>query len=432
MIYLKMLIVSVILGVQISAASTSWQSIEKTIEENPDLKTVDEFVPLLPDSLKRNFALVYKSRGLAKKITSFDTPRTILYGRGDIFLSYTGCENDPSRDEIYPQCESIEILHEDEYGKLTAKVIYFSGVTSQGKPQIKAPVSKCTSCHGTEIRPLFEPHDTWVGTYGSLSNDSSDVISSDTNEYRGYLKFIDKILKVEGDRIQARKNGAGIDRYSALSWKLGESVVPEKTEVIPVLHGISKRPNAELNTEMNRMNLRRIFRLLRAQGEPFKYAIQWWGKCMMELDPVYSYLYGRWLFDPRIDDLFPKKYSSSLQDYKSFRDEMGKMMISQYHQHLDEVLKDNRIAKGVAIIYEAPLYFYNAYVPALIRLMDLMGMPSQDLSTSFEMQPFSHSTIERGVAELRPMINAFYAESDPELAGMDCKTLKAKSVEVLE
>ncbi len=423
-----------------SLPNPTWPKIEAILSNNPNLKSVDDFVEKLPSELRSNYALMYRSRGLAKDVTHFENPRVILFGAGDIFLSYNSCEK--STLEVNPFCESIEVIYEKSFGKLAAKVIHFPGKPSPSLSKffVTAPdaIRDCKGCHGSGFRPLFEPHDSWVGTYGSLSNQNHDVMAENSPEHIGYTNFIHRIFELEDGKISKPK--PGFERYTQLSWKNSTPVAADSQQTLAVLHGRSLRPNALLNTEANRVNLRRILRdfvdhkngLRNKDFSQFQYAIQWWGKCMGDMAPIFTYYWGRWFKQPAFEKVFPNLYFQGLAPYEQMLTTMSEAIKTGYRAHLDEIFKDNSISPGTSILSENPIIYYNSYVPTLVRLMELMGLPTEGLSTSFEMQPFNHASLERGVEELPGIINSFFSETAPEVSQLSCAELEKRSIAALE
>lgn len=122
--------------------------------------------------------LVHSSGSL--QYSSFQRPRTILFGRGVVFAF-----SEPPHTNVR-RVEMLE-LNPNTY-KFGAHEIEFAeqgGVSIHRSPQV------CIACHGVDKRPLWEPYDVWPKIYGSHTG--LFLSEQETDKYREYVSQTEKV-----------------------------------------------------------------------------------------------------------------------------------------------------------------------------------------------------------------------------------------------
>ena len=170
----------------------SWGSIlDRLNEENSKIRSVEDFLCILPKKIRSSYTLSRKSRSFQE--SSSQNPRAILFDKDNptkLILSFNG---DPSH-RGYQNIELIRSI-DDSKGRIELIDLAFS---KDQKPVVTIDPPKCLACHGTRIsqsdrRLLFDANPLWKNFYGSglfsvLTENSED------DEKRHFLEF-QKIAK---------------------------------------------------------------------------------------------------------------------------------------------------------------------------------------------------------------------------------------------
>jgi hypothetical protein len=125
------------------------------------VRSIDELLSLLPNSLRSRYVLIYASRSLQN--ASYHDPRVLLYTRDAKFVvAYNGA----SAEDGYRTLETMEF--DDR-----ARAFYFRELTfpAEGADSDRAVVSepnppRCRVCHGDDPHPVWDSYPTWPGAYG--------------------------------------------------------------------------------------------------------------------------------------------------------------------------------------------------------------------------------------------------------------------------
>jgi hypothetical protein len=124
--------------------------------------TVEALLPLLPEALRRNFALVYDSRSPFRADISRRYPRVILFTDDARFiLSFTG---DPRR----PDRDLIETMSFDDAAATFRLEAHLLPAAERSGWRPPASALNCAGCHGADARPIYDSYPLWPGFYGSV------------------------------------------------------------------------------------------------------------------------------------------------------------------------------------------------------------------------------------------------------------------------
>ncbi len=119
-------------------------------------QTYDEFAEFLQQTypgLFDNFVLLHNSQSL--QAASFEHPRLLLYQGGSILAFNEGSQEKRRVELIETDPQTFEMhFHEIEF-------------QPSGKVAFNENPTVCVACHGTPLRPLWNPYDFWPNAFGS-------------------------------------------------------------------------------------------------------------------------------------------------------------------------------------------------------------------------------------------------------------------------
>jgi hypothetical protein len=146
----------------LSANALSFESLKQIILEQK-IDSIEALIPLLPDSLRSKFVLVFKSRSL--QTASYQDPRAILFGDDATFiLSFNGSADQRGFDDLemaeFDNQKKQFIYHEILFPSPSKNRKAFT--FSESNPE------KCQKCHGNPARPIWDTHPLWPGAYGQV------------------------------------------------------------------------------------------------------------------------------------------------------------------------------------------------------------------------------------------------------------------------
>lgn len=219
------------------------------------INSVEEFLKVLPNSLKANYTLVYNSRSLQQG--SFENPRALVYSAlGSVVYSFNG---DPKQ-QGFDSIESM-IFNKEK------KTFEFREIKFASEGNIRTHVSSpeqslqnnCMGCHGIgdhPLHPIWDAYFVWPGVYGSI----------DDTIYRDFGKIEDKSIEYQKyqEFLQSAKTHP---RYSQLRPQLKK--VPQKILDDAIEPGqfrgyyqVGNRINLALNVVFNDQLMQMIARQL--------------------------------------------------------------------------------------------------------------------------------------------------------------------------
>lgn len=430
----------VLVGLQgvVCSANDTLESVQSILDTHPDLRSIDDLVPLLGADLRENYSLLYKSESMQQDLTSPLNPRVVSVDKdGRFFAGYVACSEDGRGSKDYPPCERYEILYEESPGRLAPMVLSFPG--KEAPPEMKVKTSRpdtCMECHGDPMRPLWD-YDMWRGVYGSILGVQKEHISYGSTEHGYYGDFVQSIWNLKDQKIDAPKDGAS-PRYTELHWRKNQVLDFTDKKGISIAHSASPRPSTEIAAKAVTVNMNRLFNMLHdhPEFESFKYAIQWWGKCFMLFD-IGSPYSNSWqslsnLNGYEIDSIVPESYRPSV----SFKDSLPPLeaeLREGFRRLVKQIAMYNDVSNQSEVGTEAYQMYYNRPAPMLYRLFAFMGLSTSNLTTSMNDQQALVFTSKRfGLYELTEIINRHFKKNDPDVSNLSCEELKARSVRALE
>ena len=214
---------------------SGWARDERMISKHDaSSNSVDDpiagFLKGLPESLRANPSLIYRSRSIQE--SSWQSPRVILADKtSNVVYAFNG----DSAQKGYDRIEAME------FNPTAARFTFFEiKIDSVGVP-VRSPDNpvQCMVCHrGPDPRPNWESYDHWVGVYGSNDDRLTD------EEVGPFKEFL--------------TSGLARPRYNALNMDSKKAVLLFSSH-----HGrLPDEPNISLTHILSEANFKRVARLI--------------------------------------------------------------------------------------------------------------------------------------------------------------------------
>jgi len=186
------------------SAPFTFKSLMDLIQSN-QVNSVDQLLPLLPQSYRSNFALMFKSGSLQTATPT--SPRVIAYGDTfpveSIFHGkntdrlYLGFQTDTGIGTKLPN--SLEVIEWiPEQNKYQFYQLDFPLTSSK----VEVNPAKCSECHGTPLRPNWTAYPRWDGALGN-SNALSGNFGDDSFLTQEQVNSAVEPLKKNNDRLKS-------------------------------------------------------------------------------------------------------------------------------------------------------------------------------------------------------------------------------------
>lgn len=149
-------------GVASAQGEPSYESVEKLIRER-GLKKIEDLLPLLPESYRRNHLLMFESGSLQD--ASHQSPRAILFGESANFImSFNGHAGQKG----FYALETIS-WNENQSSFEFREIAFPKDEAGQVQFSQKNP-AKCLQCHRQDPRPNWHHYNAWPGAYGQADD----------------------------------------------------------------------------------------------------------------------------------------------------------------------------------------------------------------------------------------------------------------------
>ena len=191
--------------------------------EDCQVKSIDDLLPLLPDTMSKKAVLFYKSKSLqGPHVVDYINPRAILSSvPGDVMLSQLNAANLPpalmlsfnghpsqagyNRLEVLnlnPRVDSENVFNYHEISFPNDSEV--KGL-SWNEAQLKIQVSEanpqlCVQCHGKPARPIFQAYPLWSGSYGPFH-----LAESSAADQAGLKTFVENAVSDPTSRYRHLK-----------------------------------------------------------------------------------------------------------------------------------------------------------------------------------------------------------------------------------
>jgi len=161
-----------------SAGDFGFESLLQLIAER-HVDTPETLLAALPADLRTHYTLVFASRSLQD--ATMEDPRVLLFGtKANLILSFNGNSSQRGFDAI----ETMEFV--PDLNRFVFREISFRSGDSQSPIKISEPnPARCTACHDSPARPIWDVPPVWPGVYGERYRAG---LSSD--EMHGMRRFL--------------------------------------------------------------------------------------------------------------------------------------------------------------------------------------------------------------------------------------------------
>ncbi|MCB0411500.1 MAG: hypothetical protein KDD22_03185, partial [Bdellovibrionales bacterium] len=167
--------------------------------QRKQVKSVDELLQAIkaetPDFFG-GFTLIWRSQALGRHLISPERPRVLMYGTEGQFMLTFHSHPEGRAAKKGDKGETIETI-EYKNGRAYLREFTFNNesVPDLSPKKIETNPQRCLNCHGQDPVGLWEPYNSWPGTYFSMSRGDIDFIrfkehGGKTLEYRNFMKFL--------------------------------------------------------------------------------------------------------------------------------------------------------------------------------------------------------------------------------------------------
>jgi hypothetical protein len=408
-----------------AANDAPFAALDSIVSQNPQLRSIDDFAPLLPQTYRDHFALVFDSMALPRPYTNAENPRAMLYGQGSLVVTFSGCGADAtySASQPYPQCETVEAMDYDASEKrFRFRAYHFPGPWAPPGAAVKVAIDppECTRCHTPRARPLLDSSNFWSGFYGSIASVNQEVIAAGTPENAGYESFLAKHWVPQSGT--PRK----LDRYTSLSMDWSRWWSPEKTRAEgyrPAIHSKSPRPNSGLIQQLRNASFRHWAGLLWDRYGTTRKAslLVWWSRCFSAFDPNRG---ASWSTDFGID-AFRLPEHSRLPAYADFATQLEPWFKTQHQRGFERLQLHSADPLKLALSAEQAV-LWNQATPMAVRLFELLGEEFGFFTMTTGHRRYDFSLDGPGLPLFQKLLSEESQRRAPELQALRCEQLIAR------
>jgi hypothetical protein len=196
-----------------------------------------------------------------------DAPRAIVFGKdGKFTLTFNGNPGQAGFNSI----EMMQFLETTPTtGRFELQEIEFS--ENGTEPARISPLNppKCSRCHGTDPKPLWEEYDRWPGAYGE--EDDALIDFDDTSRFPTTADGDNKLVARHRQHLREFRNFlASRSAHPRYRWlRFPQDTDSPVAPYIPTIRSGSDplRPNLRLTKLFSELNARRIVRKLTESGD---------------------------------------------------------------------------------------------------------------------------------------------------------------------
>lgn len=348
------------------------------IIQSKKLTNLNETIAALPEELRASYVLMYSSG--STQLAAFNKPRVLLFTSDARFiLAFNDIPDARGR-------RRLEVVQfRDDLDTFEFYDIRFNA--DPAAPDKGAFFSEknpfiCSKCHYDDMRPNWDPFPITIGAFGS----SDDRIFQGSKEDEGFRDYI-------------RANDREPYKYLA-SLKVVE-------EPGGVSYRLSSLPNRTFGTALNKLNLRRIRRILmdNPHYNSIRYAIS------AALDPHCSATFGGFVS------------STALRSSEAAFEESCAFTLRRRHQYARDLRRSAAQFAGVEphrMADPAPLLEKDDRQTGALRFLVEGPMRSSmlDWAMTREADSFIFTAAEQGIDSLGQMLRADLLKDHPELVSM--------------
>jgi hypothetical protein len=379
----------------------SYDSFSEKIK-NQSINSLESSLNLVPKEFWQNYVLVYRSRSLQE--SSFEFPRTILFGRSARFiLAFNGHKHQRGFNNL----EMVQFREESKSWEFR-EITFLPGQSPQFS---EANPKKCLECHQSpkrldvDPRPNWEPYNFWPGVFASVDDKIKPVLKIEYDKYilQKYnkpsflLKFLPQDLFLIDEQAQEEEQ---LEKFNSTKLK------HPRYQFLP---DFNSRNPLNLTKSVVTLNMRRVARLVKS-----------------ELGPLYdSYKYA----------IYGLGDVASLTSSKFIKHRCGQIYMPDrvYAKHINQTLQIKNL-KEKDYIYQG-LGWKIGMAAGLEIIFEPLGISTDDWSMDFKTHG-RFSADDRFTSphySLEHFLMALYNNyPDDEVKDLDCKQLQIASERALQ
>jgi len=304
----------------------------------------------LPIDFKNGYSLMYETQALDKNQVSAKRPKVIMFGqKGNFILTYNSHKNGGSAQPgDVEKIETLEIIDD----KMYLRELSFNGKTDPFAQTIEVNPKSCTQCHGQDPKGLWDPYNSWIGAYGSLSRGGMDFIRLGTPEHSKFKEYL-KEQEVNPRYSFLNSNYKTFKKWSEDFDLFRPYVEEDMHNAIIIGDGHTTLPNQVLGMALGEHNFRRLGRQILSVSNEKKQAFQFLIKGL-SLDENYTENPRNKKYNcaEKINDFFPASAQNKIKPFKIFTDEVLTSMKSDYLVQKSLVLQNNNGLSRIGSIFD--------------------------------------------------------------------------------
>lgn len=132
-----------------------------------NIENITDFISHLPDSFRKNYALLYRSQ--SSQVATPALPRAILFGEdATLIFAFNGTGN------------TVESIEQNQAGHFVFREIEFNPNQTTNRVVVRSGptlTSRCATCHGDIPHPIWDRYNNWPGAFG----ENDGTIGDDPN-----------------------------------------------------------------------------------------------------------------------------------------------------------------------------------------------------------------------------------------------------------
>lgn len=204
-------------------------------------RSLESVLPELPREFREGYTLMHDS--LSLQSASFEEPRVIMFGAdASLTCTFNGDPAQVGHDTLECfQFRARERAFDFREIRFPTRSNGLDRVAFSARDRSADGQVRCSSCHGDDPRPNWDPYDVWPGAYGALD----DALGSDVDAYLAYAA-----KRAEHPRYR---------------WLIQDAANPTAPYAPGQVGQIEKRPNLRFSEAAGRMNALRARRLFEAK-----------------------------------------------------------------------------------------------------------------------------------------------------------------------
>lgn len=247
------------------AARVGRAALLATLDEHPEITTLDAFVPLLPRRVKESFVLKH---GIARRgerghlvetrisqSADPDAPRVVVWDDADaLFVSYNGGTPRQTNEN------RLDVLSVDP----STRGFLLDAVDFERGKKPRRGAEGCAACHGPASRPIFSMYPDWPGFYGSDNDElTSPRVAVQVAELADLTKLRARVATLP--RYSPLFSEAEVrERFGVPMWSAFPYRPDTSTELKATSRAFAFRPGLRLGIVLARLQARALVARVKA------------------------------------------------------------------------------------------------------------------------------------------------------------------------